>query len=260
MWLDPRNGPAWDLAAEPTTRPYVIASTPRTGSTLLCRLLWETGLVGAPAEYCNPMQVRDWCLRTGSWRERAAARLWRGPLLPLAGRGWGPGRRAAHLAAVQERRTGPGGHFGLKIHAHHARRWLGPHLERVPELLGAPRWVRIRRADLDGQAISWVRALQSGRWTATQREAVRPRFDRRALELAADRIRHHEAWWDARLAPRVVLELDYAELIAAPEPTVRRALDWLGVADASRVAIGPMPLARQADALSAAWRRRWRGG
>ena len=30
---------------------YVICSTPRSGSTLLCRGLWDTGRAGAPHEY-----------------------------------------------------------------------------------------------------------------------------------------------------------------------------------------------------------------
>ena len=60
MLLDPRNGPAFDLPTPHSPRrTYVIASTPRTGSTLLARALWDTGLVGAPKEYLNPMQIRD---------------------------------------------------------------------------------------------------------------------------------------------------------------------------------------------------------
>ena len=35
---------------EPPSRPYLLASVPRTGSTLLSHLLWRTGCLGAPLE------------------------------------------------------------------------------------------------------------------------------------------------------------------------------------------------------------------
>ena len=34
-------------------RSYIVASTDRSGSTFLCSLLWQTGVLGAPAEYWN---------------------------------------------------------------------------------------------------------------------------------------------------------------------------------------------------------------
>ena len=34
-------------------RPYMLASVPRSGSTFVSHLLWETGCLGAPLEYCN---------------------------------------------------------------------------------------------------------------------------------------------------------------------------------------------------------------
>src|SRR6266851_225014 len=39
--------------AVPLRKSYVIASSFRSGSTLLCVKLWETGLLGAPWEYLN---------------------------------------------------------------------------------------------------------------------------------------------------------------------------------------------------------------
>src|ERR1700733_13987352 len=32
---------------------YIVAATPRCGSNLLCNLMWQSGLLGAPAEYWN---------------------------------------------------------------------------------------------------------------------------------------------------------------------------------------------------------------
>ena len=40
-------------ASTKPTNFYVVASTPRSGSSYLCNQLWSTGLMGAPGEYFN---------------------------------------------------------------------------------------------------------------------------------------------------------------------------------------------------------------
>jgi LPS sulfotransferase NodH len=160
LLLDPRNGPDWDLPApDAPPRTYVVASLPRSGSTLLCNLLWDCGAAGAPKEYLNPMQLRDWELRLGAPAARLRNALLVGPAVgALAGRwGWGPARVQAHLARVRARRS-QGGWFGLKLHLHHLRRWAGA--APLEELLGPVRVLRIQRGDRLGQALSWARALQ----------------------------------------------------------------------------------------------------
>ena len=74
--LDPRNGPAFDTGRE-GGRLFVIASTPRSGSTWLARTLWDAGL-GAPKEYFNPTQLRDWEVRCGTPLSRLAHGCLRG--------------------------------------------------------------------------------------------------------------------------------------------------------------------------------------
>lgn len=41
------------LRPSPPPRPYLLASTPRSGSTYVSHLFWQTGCLGAPLEYCN---------------------------------------------------------------------------------------------------------------------------------------------------------------------------------------------------------------
>ena len=110
--LDPRNGSPFDLSPpKEDPRVWVMASVPRSGSTLLCRLLWDTGGVGAPKEYLNPMQLRDWEVRFGaSPLVRLGYGLLRGRAVALArGMGWSRERLRAHLRRVRERRSDSSG-------------------------------------------------------------------------------------------------------------------------------------------------------
>ena len=259
--LDPRNGPAWDRPrpARPA-RTFVLASTPRTGSTLLCRLLWDTGRVGAPKEYLNPMQVRDWEVRFGTRTSRWRHRLLRGPLLALSGcAGWPDARLRAHLHRVRARRTGPSGWFGLKVHQHHFRDvFVGPG-RAVEAILGPVTWLRTTREDRLAQAISWARALQTGRWAHHQRAWLPPIYSRRRIDACLDRIDAHEAAWDTYFATHGIepLHLTYEALAADSEATIRRVLDHLGEQPTGPIA---PDLVRQADHLTERWTHRYRRG
>jgi LPS sulfotransferase NodH len=257
--LDPRNGPDHDVP-EPSgpQRAYVIASLPRTGSTLLGRLLGATGAVGDAKEWLNPMQIRDLERRLAPDR---ATRLRQAPLVgpfqALAGRGsWSEARLRSYLSRVRARRTGPSGIFGLKIHLHHYQRWLG---ERDPrDLLGPVTWLAITRGDEVAQAVSWYRALQTGRWTASERGWLPPIYDRRGIAALLDRIEAMEATWERTYARLGVTphRVTYEALSSDPIATVRSALRALGVE--GEVPVPSPPTAPQADAVSAEWIARFR--
>ncbi|MCA9930706.1 MAG: hypothetical protein KC419_19610, partial [Anaerolineales bacterium] len=53
--------------ADPTIS-YMICATPRSGSTLLCEALRNTGLAGNPDEYFGPMHVARW---TEKWQTQS---------------------------------------------------------------------------------------------------------------------------------------------------------------------------------------------
>ena len=255
MLLQPRNRPEHDLP-RPTAAPrtYVIASTPRCGSTLLCHALWSTARVGAPREYLNPAQLRDWTLRLGpGWLLKGPApptsqALTRGPLPQTALR--------RYLDAIRARRSGPTGWFGLKVHHHHLVRWLGEaDLEAV---LGPIHWIHLRREDRIGQALSWVRARQTGRWASHAPGLLPPRYDPHAIRAASDALILAENDWRARwrrAGVRPLLTLTYEELCAAPRACVNRVLRALGEPP---VQVLPAPsLHPQADARTAEWRARY---
>lgn len=252
---DPRNGPEHDLPRCPGARSYVIASTPRCGSTLLARLLWDHGGAGAPKEYLNPMQIRDWEVRLGGPFSRRLHGMLHGPAVGLAGRGrWSRQRVEAHVARVRERRSS-GGWFGLKLHWHHHQRWFGSF--PAEEVLGPVTWVRIRRRDRLAQAVSWELARQTGRWVAEQSTWRVPTYTRSAIHGRLADLDCAEAGWSALLAGREVCEVDYEDLVASPERTLRRVLAHLEVPFRTMPELALRPMG---DPNRLAWETRYRSG
>ena len=258
--LDPRNGPSWDLPP-PDSLPenYVIASIPRSGSTLLARLLWDCGQAGAPSEYLNPMQLCDWERRFGAPCSKVLHGLLFGPFVgAVAGRsGWGLPRLHDHLARVRWRRSSHG-RFGLKLHLHHLRQHNGA---APPErLVGPCRWLRIRRRDRLGQAISWSRALQTGQWAHWQRGHAPPIYLRGMITRMLQTIDEHERAWDVILRDRPHVVIWHEALRKDPTAALRDALAHLGHPDPSTVTAPVIRQRPQADGRSAAWRRRYEAG
>lgn len=261
MLLDPRNGPAWDLSPPPALRrTYVVASTPRVGSTLLCRSLWDVGLVGAPKEYLNPMQLRDWEVRLGTRLSALRHRPLSGAALALVGRlSWHESHLQHHLERVMQRRTSATGWFGLKLHAHHHRRWFGD--GPMPPLLNPIHWIRVVREDRLAQAVSWERALQTGRWASHQREtSATPRYSRYRIERRLRAIERDELWWDAVLEQESVLLITYEQLRRRRAQAVREVLAHLNVPGAASLGVSDAALEKQADGVNATWVQRFRAG
>lgn len=237
-----------------------MASIPRTGSTLLCRSLWDSGRAGAPKEYLNPMQIRDWQVRMGSRTSSWVHRALHGPAVALAGRwGWNGDDLARHLARVRARRSSAEGWFGLKIHHHHFRQWFLD-ADRDPEAwLGPTRWILLTRDDRIAQAVSWARAVQTGRWAAHQRGYAPPVYDRARIDHYRVQIEQQEAAWEAWLAHRDVLRLTYEQVVQDLHGTMQAVLRHLGEPDDIEAHSSP-PMARQADEISEEWIARYRAG
>ena len=261
--LDPRNGEAFDLPrAQVPGRTYVVASTPRTGSTLLCRLLWDLGCAGAPKEYLNPMQMRDWEVRLGE------SRLWslccsllRGPAVGLLGqRHWTREELGRYIDRVRQRRTSVDGLFGIKIHRHHFEKFLAEDKTLLEESLAPRQWIFLRREDRVAQAVSWSRALQSGRWAAHQKFALPVVYRRRQIRQLVERIDREEAAWNGyfraeRIEP---LRLRYEDLVADRASVLRTVLEFLEVPDAAGIPLPEPDLEQQSDGLNRAWIERYR--
>lgn len=224
--------------------PYVICCTTRTGSSLLCDLLSQTGRHGTPHEYFEVM-LFDQLVR---------------PHCPFANFEAALADRSAFLGCLIDKFSSPNGAFGLKVQARQLE-WFAQSLED-PRLADA-RFVRLKRRDRLAQAISGVKALQTGAWHSGVEPAAEPAFDRRAIELQLAKIADWEALWDAFFTERDIepLCLDYEDIAADRAGVLVQVSAHIGLPLTEDAARGLEPrLAVQADRVNAEWRRAFEAG
>lgn len=241
---------------------YIICATPRTGSTLLCDLLSSAGTLGSPDSFF--MQDLD-----PVWRNR-----WGLPQRDgRSDRDYG----RAYLSAAIRAGRGTAAIFGLRL----MQKDLGAlsamigslfpgaqsDKDRFQAAFGEVLYVHLTRRDKLAQAVSLVRAGQTGLWHAAPdgRELERlsppqaPRYDFDLIAQQLKELERHDAAWlawfeDQGIAP---LKVEYECLAAEPADAVGRICAELGVPapDPARMKPG---VAKLADALSLDWMRRFR--
>jgi len=230
--------------SSPPSRPYLLASVPRSGSTYVSHLFWQTGCLGAPLEYCNFEPTGPYGHASQSTVEQH--RLWR---------------------AALSRRTSPNGVFGLKgfpvqFEALHAANpaLLADVLRALTPSPERGRVVLLHRRDRTAHAISYARAILSGVWRAEQERGGRPEpgYSRIAVERAEKMIESQEQAWSAMLADLRIapLELWYEDVLADPTATIDAVAGYLGVEIDPAAAVKVPPIERQSQQGARTWARR----
>jgi LPS sulfotransferase NodH len=233
------------IEAEGVNRTFFVCSTPRTGSTMLGNLLADTGLVGRAGEYFGEFFRRD--------------------VVPqLTRRGFDD-----YLVDCTRHARGTGV-LGIKLHWDQVEVFLyllrlrrglrGLSDRRVVEaVFPAPRFVWITRTDTAAQAVSWWKAITSGKWTDGRPVTGEPAFDLDGIEGRARRIGEQTDAWRRWFEENGIepLRLTYEELAADPTATARRVLGFVGVDVPADLAVEPRT-ERQADAVNEEWVRRYR--
>jgi trehalose 2-sulfotransferase len=248
---------------------YLVCATPRSGSTLLCEMLRETGCAGRPLEHFEvlrhsglPRQPREYFhglhapevierlepTRTGveelepaqQWLERVLAEgqtengVWGGKLM------WGHVEdfvcRARELPDLEQ-----------------ADLWTV-----LCTLLSEPRLIFVSRGEKVYQAVSLWRAVQTQAWRAGGNsnggEVI---YDFTAIDHLVGQLEAEELAWQRWFDEVGVepLRVEYEELDAQPRDTVVRVLESLGLGDVSPPWVPTLP--RQRDELSVAWVERY---
>src|SRR3954467_7800912 len=234
---------------------YLVSATPRSGSTLLCHLLDQTGVAGHPEEYFEDLRHSGLPRRPHEYFdperhaniiERLAFREMPDGAEPAPNPLWSPATYDRYLDWVLEQGSTPNGVFGAKLmwgylgdFAALLRGIDGMAGLAVPDLLDrafpALRYIQITREDKIRQAVSLWKAVQTQAWrhdlSAGGRPKVEPQFSFRAINYLVRLLTAHDASWDAYFLGlgHHPLKLTYEELAAEPQDTVARALGHLGL-------------------------------
>jgi trehalose 2-sulfotransferase len=233
------------IEAAGVERTFLVCSTPRTGSTMLGNLLADTGLAGRAGEYFGEVFRRD--------------------VVPGLSR-----RRFDDYLVDCTRHARGTGALGIKLHWDQVevflhllrlRRGLRGSSDRqvVDAVFPAPRFVWMTREDTLAQAVSWWKAMTSGKWTDGRPVTGEPTFDFDGIAGRVRRIDEHTEAWRHWFETNEIepLRLTYEELAADPAGTARRVLAFVGVDVPTDLAVAPHT-EQQADAVNEDWIRRYR--
>src|SRR5262249_9553606 len=135
------------------------------------------------------------------------------------------GQYVQRLARV---RTSPNGVFGFMAH------WEQFDWMQEAEILPyfrALTVIYVERRDRLAQAVSRVRALQTGQWTSRHPIANKPHYERAAIERSIDKLERDIACWEAffeqsRVRP---IRLAYEDFDKAPDTAVNAVLRSFGI-------------------------------
>lgn len=240
---------------------YVLCTSPRSGSTLLCKMLAETGVAGHPESYFHKPDLENWASDLGAPRPARMSELEYLRLL---------------IDTAIEQGTANKGLFGLRLQRHsfdfffRQLRILRPDeptdKDRFEAVFGRTLFVHLTRPDKLSQAVSFVKAQQSGLWhrAADGSELERlsppadPVYDFAALKDCRDQFIQFDRDWNDWFAEQAIepLRLSYDDLCAGPQTELKRVLTALDLPPSAADPVQPS-VAKLADSINADWIKRF---
>src|SRR3954451_20274981 len=169
----------------------MICAEPRSGSSLLAELLFNTGVAGAPTEYFDAGTMQRF------------QEVWRTPSFEQ------------YVDALRRKKTSPNGVFGFKVHY---EQYVDAFSARELSLLFPNlRFIRITRRDRLRAAVSFARALQTDQWASDHpARPDAPVFDREQIAECLARIHDSARGWDRFFAQKSIapLHVVYEDFVA----------------------------------------------
>lgn len=267
---------------------YLVCATPRSGSTLVCKALTQTGVAGKPEEYFEALRHSGQPRRPEEYfigvedpsiidhlRERSVGGAGPQPS-PL----WSRSTYDRYLDWAMREGTSDNGVFGAKMMWGYFRDFESllrtipayrqvPLVDLLPTVFPGLRYVRVVRASKVRQAVSLWKAVQTEQWsqqfadqsTGEPAEAEnRPplRFHYKAIDHLIDKMIAEEAFWDSffehcRIRPIMVL---YENFAADYQKSTLNLLERLGLPVPDGANLKP-PLRQQSDDINDDWVRRY---
>lgn len=241
---------------------YIICTSPRSGSTLLCKLLEATGVCGVPDSHFHAPSLSGWLSSHG-----------------LSGDHYADERAGVSAVFDAARRAGTGdtGMFGLRLQQHSLDHFLeklrllfpepSTDLDRLRAAFGPVLFVYLRREDKLAQAVSRLLAEQTGLWhraaDGTELERLSaphtPVYDAAALARHVADLTAADAAWECWFEHEgvVPLRITYEALARDPVDTLSGLLGALDLDRAVAQGLTP-PTARLANDISRSWTERFR--
>jgi len=225
---------------------YIVAATPRTGSSLLCEGLRSTEIAGHPVEVFAP-------LFRGMWYRRLLLRS--------------STRFEDFFLAALKYGTSINGVYGLKIQWMHVAKlakdlsFKGETEDVFDAYFPGARFVNIVRRNRREQAISWYRAIATNEWwrinsnNRHRMALVEPKFDTKAIQSLEIEIDRQQKAWDQFFSTRRIspLVVEYENLSKDYNGQVASVLSFLNLDSAKAMQIPPPRLIKQADKVTAEW-------
>lgn len=202
---------------------YIICSTPRTGSGLLCSTLRNLGCCGNPGEHFHLRKLQE----NNDVKNN-------------------PKALRDYLSQVCNYGTTPNGIFGVKMHRTHFKVLLEfarqlheficmNDIEILSSIFPNPSFIFIWRRDFLKQAISWEIARQTTKWRINKGEALdyinkvkfKPFFiykHKRAIQVANSEWRHFFKAYSIDF-----YEIVYEDLINSYQKTILDLVDYIGI-------------------------------
>lgn len=233
---------------DPIHTSYLICATPRSGSTLLCEALMNTGLAGRPWEYFFDGNEPTWYAE------------------------WQVSTYDDYVARAVEQGTTPNGVCAAKVMMGYFGRFVtrlrglprfGGQALDLPALLSQVfpglRYIWITRRNKVRQAVSLERAIQTGAWAYPMKEARSPEYRFDAIDRRLQEITLQESGWQELFGAHAItpLVVVYEDLVAQYRETALQLLDALGIARPPELGLAERVIRQQADHMSEDWVQRF---
>jgi len=246
-------------------RTYLICSTHRTGSTLLCQLLTDTGLCGAPDEYWSPRWAPRFAERIAGERTDSDDSPPARPFHEIDFR--------RYLLGLFDAKSTPNGSWGCNVQWPHVRRIheaLDPRkqstgvqtLRLLGQVYDQPRYVWLRRRDKVRQAISFWRSKQTKVFSSTGpvEESLRPEFDYEKIDGFVRRFEEQDACWQRLFREGGVepFSIEFESFVEHKAETLAALLEYLEIEHPAEIPLPEPRLKKISDGLNDAWYERYR--
>lgn len=245
----------------PHFQSYVICTSPRSGSTLLCKLLAATGTAGNPNSHFHRPSVQAWLQSFGLTPKDNASDS---DIL------------ATVVKAAIKRGKADTDIFGLRLQRHSFDYFIEQMASLHPNLpndrahfqaaFGDTLFIHLSRENKIEQAVSCVKATQTGLWhmaaDGTELERISPPkepfYDADAISREIAELSAQDNDWKNWFAREdiVPLTLTYSQLAADPQGTTAIILERLGIDPKAAKETTP-EVAKLSDATNRQWIKRF---